>query len=90
MAACKETSSRAADFEMLDTQFLLAVIDALERKAQGADGEFQPLSEYTACDGEANARHAVCAMGNITPPFQANTAELKQIILWQLGNALCP
>lgn len=89
VAACRETSSRALDFEMLNMQFLLAVIDALERKAQGADGEFQPLSEYTACDGEANARAAACAMGNITPPFQADEAELKQIILWQLGNGLC-
>lgn len=75
---------------MLDTQFLLAVIDALERKAQGAAGTFRALSLYLACDGEENARNADCAMGNITPPIQANTAELKQIVLWQLGNGLCP
>lgn len=89
-AACRESSSRALDFEMLDMQFLLAVIDALERKAQGAGGTFLPLSDYTACDGEANAKNAACAMGNTTPPFQADKAELKQIILWQLGNGLCP
>lgn len=75
---------------MLDMQFLLAVIDALERKAQGATGTFRALTDYTMCDGEANARNAACAIGNITPPFQADKAELKQIILWQLGNGLCP
>lgn len=90
IAACKETSARAADFEMLDMQFLLAVIDSLERKAQGAAGTFRTLVNYTMCDVEANARAAACAMGNITPPFQADKAELKQIILWQLGNGLCP
>jgi hypothetical protein len=90
VAACRETSSRALDFEMLDMQFLLTVIDALERKAQGAAGTFRTLSNYTMCDGEANARLAACALGNTTPPFQADEAELKQIILWQLGNGLCP
>jgi len=90
VAACKENSARAADFELLDITFLLAVIDALERKAQGAAGTFLPLSSYTACDGEENARNADCALGDISPPFQANGAELKQIILWQLGNGLCP
>ncbi len=89
-AACRETSSRALDFEMLDMQFLLTVIDALERRAQGADGNFLPLTDYTACDGEANAKNAQCAIGNLTPPFQADAAELKQIILWQLANGLCP
>lgn len=90
IAACRETSSRALDFEMLDVQFLLTVIDALERKAQGAAGTFLPLSGYTACTGELNAKNAQCAIGNLTPPFQADAAELKQIILWQLANGLCP
>lgn len=89
VAACKETSSRAADHEMLEMQFLLAVIDALQRLAVADVDGFQPLSAYLVCEGEENARNAVCAMGNITPPFQANSAELKQIILWQLGNGLC-
>lgn len=75
---------------MLDMQFLFTVIDALERIAQGADGTFQPLLSYNACDGEANAKNAQCAIGNLTPPFQADAAELKQIILWQLANGLCP
>lgn len=74
---------------MLDTQFLLAIIDANERLAQAGVEGFQPLSAYLSCDGEENARNAVCAIGNITPPIQANTAELKQIVLWQLGNPLC-
>lgn len=90
VAACRERSARAADHEMLDVPFLLAVIDALERKAAGAAGTFRALSLYIACEGEENARNAACAMANISPPFQANSAELKQIILWQLGNGLCP
>lgn len=74
---------------MLDMQFLLAVLDGFQRLAVAGVEGFQPLSAYTVCDGEANARNASCAIGNITPPFQANSAELKQIILWQLGNGLC-
>lgn len=88
-AACRESSARAEQFKLLLPQFLLAVIDANERLAQaGVDG-FQPLSEYLACDGEANAKNAQCAVRDITPPFQANDNELMQIILWQLGNGLC-
>jgi len=74
---------------MLDMQFLLTVVDALERLAQGGENAFLPLTDYTACDGEANAKNAQCSIGNVTPPFQADKAELKQIILWQLANGLC-
>lgn len=88
-AACREKSARAADFEMLDTQFFLAVIDGFQRLAAAGVAGFQPLSAYLACEGEANAKNAQCAIGNLTPPVQVNTAELKQIILWQLGNGLC-
>lgn len=89
VAACKERSARAADHEMLDTQFLLALVDGFQRLAAAGVEGFEDLADFHICDAEENARNAVCVMGNITPPIQANTAELKQIVLWQLGNALC-
>lgn len=87
--ACRETSARAANFELLGPNFLLGVIDALQRLGVGGVEGFQLLDAYNPCDGEANASNAQCALRNLTPPFQYNEAEAKQIILWQLGNALC-
>lgn len=89
-AACRERSSRALDHELQDITFLLTVIDALERKAQGAPGTFRALTAYTNCEGEGNAKNAYCALNALSPPIQADAAELKQIILWQLANGLCP
>jgi hypothetical protein len=88
-AACLERSGRAMEYELLDPNFLLAVLDSLQRlAAKGTEG-FRQLSDYTACDGEANAHNAQCAIQPLSPPMQFNDTEIKQIILWQLGNALC-
>jgi hypothetical protein len=89
IAACRETSSRALETELHEVTFLLTVIDALERRAKGATGTFQPLTAYNQCDGEANAKNAFCSLNFLSPPFQADKSELKQIILWQLANGLC-
>lgn len=87
-AACRETSSRALDYELEDMTFLLTVIDALQRRAVGGTGTFQPLANYNACDGEANAHNAYCSLNFLSAPFQADKAELKQIILWQVANGI--
>ncbi len=88
-AACLENSGRAAEYQLLGPNFHLAVLDALQRLAAAGVAGFSQLSLYTACDGEANAHNAQCAIDPISPPMQYNDAEIEQIILWQLGNALC-
>lgn len=41
------------------------------------------------CDSENNAHSAYVQINGISAPIQANSAELKQMILWQLANPLC-
>lgn len=89
VAACKESSSAAAQWELLDPNFMLFVLDALQRLAVAGVEGFQNLSQYLVCDGEANASNLHCAGQFLTPPVQYNSAEIKQIIAWQLANALC-
>ena len=89
IAACKEKSARAGGQELQDVTFLLTVLDSLQRLAViGAEG-FQNLSGYNQCDGEANAHNAYVQLNELSPPIQANSAELKQLILWQLANPMC-
>lgn len=88
-AACRERSGRADQYEMLNPNFMLAVLDAFQRLAVAGVTGFQPLANYLACEGEANAHNAQCAIQPISPPMQYTEAEIKQIILWQAGNALC-
>lgn len=89
VAACNERSARAAGQELEDVTFLLTVLDSLQRLAvKGATG-FQNLSAYIRCDGEANAHNAYVQLNELSAPIQANSTELKQLILWQLANPMC-
>lgn len=89
VASCLEKSARSAAFELNDEQFLLLVIDSLNRKAvAGGAGNFPNVSTYTACDGEEAAHNAKCALEFLSPPFNTNVGQLKQIILWQLNQSL--
>lgn len=87
--ACIESSALASQWQLPRVTFLLVVANALQRLGLGAVGGFAPLSDYTACDGEANANNLFVCLNSLSAPIQANEAELEQIIAWQLGNALC-
>lgn len=88
-AACVEHSGRAGEQELPDVTAWLTVIDSLQRLAVDGVTGAQPLSEYRKCEGEANAHNAYVQLMALSPPIQANVAELKQVALWQLGNLLC-
>jgi len=89
VAACKERSARASFQELPDVTFLLAVLDSLQRLAVAGAECFENLDAFEMCDSEANAHDAYVRIHEISPPIQANAAELKQLILWQLANPLC-
>lgn len=87
--ACREPSTGVGLYELLDATFLATVIDALQRLAVAGVTGAQPLTDYNVCDGETNAKNAYCSLNDTTLPIQTNTAEQKQVVLWQLGNLLC-
>ncbi len=87
--ACTERSGRADQYELEEATFFATVIDSLQRLAKASVSGWQPLSAYNACDGESNAHNAYCVLNPVSLPMQTITTEQKQIILWQLANALC-
>lgn len=89
IAACRGNSGQADAYELPDETFLYTVIDALQRLAVDGVAGFSNLSQYIACEGETNARLAYARLVQTTLPIQASKSEAKQIILWQLGAALC-
>jgi hypothetical protein len=89
LSACKPVSAMAAQWELLDSTFLATVLDALQRLAVAGVEGFENLSAYEVCDGDANASNAHCALQFVTLPVQFDPTNVKQQILWQLGNALC-
>lgn len=89
VAACRGNSGQADAYELPDETFLYLVIDSLQRLAVDGVAGFANLSQYLACEGETNARLAYARLVQTTLPVQASKSEAKQIILWQLGAALC-
>jgi hypothetical protein len=88
-SACAEIGAMAAQWELLDSTFLATVLDSLLRLAQAGVTGFQPLTNLTLCDAEANASNAHCALQFVTLPIQFDPTNAKQQILWLLGNAMC-
>lgn len=89
VASCRERTARGAAFELSDVQFLLLVIDSLNRKGISTpESDIPNVSDYNACDGEEAAHNAKCALEFLSPPFNSNVMELKQIVLWMLNQAL--
>jgi len=76
------------DNELLPEQFLLLVIDALQRLAAGG-GSPASLADAEACDVSETLRLAACADHDLTPVFEVNTPQLQAIILWMLNEGLC-
>lgn len=89
VAACRGNSGQADAYELPDEIFNYIVIDALQRLAVRGITGFPNLSQYLACEGETNSRLAYDRFVQTTLPIQASKSEAKQIILWQLGAALC-
>lgn len=89
VAACKQESARAAQFQLDPITFMAVVLSALERLAVDGVTGFQLLSAYSNCDGEQNASNAYVCNTALSLPFATDPVMLQQIILWQLGNALC-
>lgn len=89
ISACLPKSALAATRELPEELFLYAVLDALQRLAVSDVTGFVNLSTYDMCDAEKNAANAYCALRELSAPIQAEATEIKQQILWLLGNALC-
>lgn len=89
LAACLGRSSGAGPNELPEETFLAVVLDSLQRLAARGVTGFQNLTQYQPCEGEANAHQAFAQFNFVSLPIQASATQLKQQILWQLGNALC-
>lgn len=89
LAALKGNTANAGEHQIPYVIFLLLVQDSLQRLAVKGVTGFQNLSALVACEGGKNGRFAYDQMIPISPPVQANEAEIQQNILWQLANALC-
>lgn len=78
--------------ELLDERFLITVLDALERLSEGeGSGEIPSIVDVEACDVAEAAYRANCALADLAiPSNNLGPAKLKALILWQLGEALCP
>ena len=77
-----------ANNEIFQQQFLLFVIDYLERITQ-LIGSPQPLSSLTACDAAEALRLASCFIGSYQPPPTLTMAQLQSIVAWQLNDIVC-
>lgn len=82
---CTPEPANLSDSELPEEQFLLMVLDALNRLGIGGT-----LDDYVPCEGAEVARLTYCAIYNqITPGMQNPPAKIKAAILWMLNQALC-
>lgn len=81
---CTPEPANIQDNELLEEQFLLTVLDALQRL-----GLEVSLDDYNPCDGAEAARAAFCATNHIVPNLQNPPAKIKAAILWMLNEAIC-
>lgn len=89
VAACKAPHvANLEDKQLLDEQFLLLVIDSIERLRTNP-GTIPNLNTAPACDLAEALRNASCAMLTNTPAYSLTIPQLQSIILWQLNETLC-
>lgn len=88
--ACKAPHvANIEDKQLLDEQFLLLLIDSLDRLA-ASSGPNALLSALTnPCDAADALRNASCAMLTNTPAFPITIPQLQAIVLWQLNEFVC-
>lgn len=72
-----------SDHQLLDEQFLLIVLDSLNRLYPGV------LAEALPCDMADALRNASCAMLTNTPQFPTTPVQLQAQILYLLNEAVC-
>lgn len=84
-ADCKQTTTGLEEYGVLDNQFLLLVLDSLERLGIGPT-----LAAIAMCDAEAALKNANCAVDLITSPGNIDEQKLKALILLKLNEELCP
>lgn len=85
LSACKAPHlANLSDHQILPEQFLLLVLDSLNRLYAGA------LAAALPCDMADALRNASCVMMTNTPQFPTTPAELQAQILYILNEQLCP
>lgn len=90
LASCISDTAGLEGSELPEEQFLLVVLDQLQRRASGiGTGELPLIQDLLACDIEQAARNAYCAALNISPPFDINATKLKALILTMLNEFNC-
>lgn len=88
--ACKVPHlANLEDHQLLPEQFLLLVIDTLNRLAPRLSEHFSLAELTNACDAADALRFASCAMLTNTPAFPLTIAQLQSIVLWQLNQSIC-
>jgi hypothetical protein len=72
-----------SDHQLLDEQFMLLVLDTLNRLYPGV------LAAALPCDLAEALRNASCAMLTNTPQFPTTPVQLQSQILYLLNEAVC-
>jgi hypothetical protein len=72
-----------SDHQLLDEQFLLLVLDSLNRLYPGV------LAAAAPCDLADALRNASCAMLTNTPQYPTTPVQLQSQILYLLNEGLC-
>lgn len=72
-----------SDHQLLEEQFMLLVLDSLNRLFPGA------LASALPCDLADALRNASCAMLTNTPQFSTTPVQLQAQILYLLNEAVC-
>jgi hypothetical protein len=89
VAACRAPHiANLEENQLLDEQFLLLVIDSLERLRTNP-GTLPNLNTILPCDASDALRNASCAMKTNTPAFPLTVPQLQALILVQLNEGLC-
>lgn len=73
--------------EIQPEQFLLLVIDMLNRMANAAPPPL--LNDLEPCDIAETLRLAYCVTHDLTPVYSVNIPQLQGIILTMMNEALC-
>ena len=89
IAACVGPKvANLTDHELLPEQFLLLVLDTIER-IRMLYSPAAPLAEVLPCDAADALRNASCVMLINTPAFGSTPAQLQSLILLQLNEIIC-
>jgi len=89
VAACRAPHiANLEDHQILEEQFLMFVVAALER-LRANPGTFPNLNTMPACDANDALRALSCKMLTNTLSYPITIPQLQSIIAWQLNEALC-